>query len=129
MRRAAFCALTAGRVERRRKPRVVRVAPHLPSLVPLQFSLQLLEAARQLVVEADLPLQLLLDALELHGLPLVTLVLSIDDPLLTLSEYLLLIGEFFQQPFDEVDRGLRPLIIELIQLLSGERNGEQGDGL
>lgn len=110
----------------------MRVAPWLlPSrpVTPLQFGLQLLQAARQLVVQALLPLQLLLDALELRGLPLVTRMLSVDDPLLTLSEYLLLVGELFQQPLNEVDRRLRPLVIELVKLLAGERDGEHGDGL
>jgi hypothetical protein len=65
----------------------------------------------------------------LRGLPLVALVLSVDDLLLTPSEYLLLIGEFFQKTLDEMDGRLRPLIIELVKLPAGERDGEHGDGL
>ena len=49
--------------------------------------------------------------------------------LLTLSEYALKVGELCQESLDEVDRRLRPLVIDFVKLLAGERNGEHGDGL
>lgn len=80
-------------------------------------------------VQALLPPQLLLDALELRGLPLVALALGVDDTLLAPSEYALEVSEFLHEALDEVDGRLRPLVIELIKLLAGERNGKHGDGL
>jgi hypothetical protein len=74
----------------------------------------------ELMVQTPLSRQSLLHALELPGLLLVALVLGLDDPPLMLAEDSLLVGEFFEQPLDVADRGLRPLVIKFVELLASQ---------
>jgi hypothetical protein len=74
----------------------------------------------ELVVQILLPRQPLLDAPELPGQLLVTFVLSVDEALLMLTENAPLVSQFFEQPLDVVNRGLRPLVIKRIELLASQ---------
>jgi len=74
----------------------------------------------ELVVQALLSRQLLLDALESSGRLLVTFVLSVDDEPLMLTEDAPLVCQLCEQPLDVVEGGLRPLVIEFVELLASE---------
>jgi len=83
-------------------------------------SFQLRDPSLEFVVQALLPRQPLLDALELPGLLLITLMLGLDNAPLMLTEYALLVGQLFEQPLDVVERGLRPLVVKLVELLASQ---------
>jgi hypothetical protein len=68
----------------------------LTRVASLKFRLQLLDAANELVVEALLMPEFILDPFELRRLSFVPLVLNIDDPLLVVAKNLLPVREFRQ---------------------------------
>jgi hypothetical protein len=74
----------------------------------------------ELVLQTLLARQLLLDAPELPGLLLVTFVLSVDEALPIRAEDAPLVGQFFEQPLNVVEGGLRPFVVKLVEWLAGQ---------
>ena len=74
----------------------------------------------ELMVETALLCELFLDACELCRKTFIALALDLNDLLLACAEQMLLISQFGQQTLDVVNRGLRPFIVNLVELVARE---------